>query len=237
MIIIPAIDIYNRRCVRLAQGKFTEQSLYDTNSLNLAIKYQKQGIKLLHLCDLNKAKNNSLINRSLVQKILLSLTIPVQYAGGIKTINDLEEMMSLGVDRVVINGLKILTNDKWEKTVAKFSSKMIAALDCIDNKLLKNAWQKKTVIDLFDAADNLKKIGIRKFIYTDVNRDGILQEPSYKNIEAIRQKINLPLIVAGGISSIKQIDKLKNIGIDEVVVGKAIFEKKITIKEVVGYAN
>lgn len=237
MQIIPAIDIKDGKCVRLFQGDYAKETIYADSPVAVALKWKKQGAKILHIVDLSGAKKGrSLIGNDLKQ-IVEKVSIPIQVGGGIRTPDSINQLIKSGVARVILSTYAIENIILLRKAVDLYGDSIIVSLDVLDGKLMKKGWLEQSDITLTSTIKKLGKIGVGTIIYTDITRDGTLTEPNYKMIEKMRKCTQMKIIVAGGVSSIEQINKLKIIGVDGVIIGKALYEGKINLKEVINYVS
>ncbi|MEY2972873.1 MAG: hypothetical protein RI886_650 [Pseudomonadota bacterium] len=234
MKIFPAIDIKDGTCVRLTQGNFESVTKYNHDPLSQARLFLQHGFLNLHIVDLNGAKDGQRKNISQLNEILLLSQLSIQFGGGVRTLNEIRNLLKLGVNRVVV-GTSAVTNFEFTETILKSIdiNSITFALDfkVIDGSplLASHGWQQLSQINLFDFIETFKP---RNVLATDIDKDGLLQGPStcvYKDIKSFFPAINL--IGSGGISSIADIKALGDIGIEEVIVGKAIYDKKITLEE------
>ncbi len=237
MKIIPAIDIKNGKCVRLIQGDYGRETIYDDNPIDIAKKWASQGAKLLNLIDLDGAKAGKLINFETIENIVKSISIPIQVGGGIRTLLSMGKVLDLGVSKIIL-GTAFLDDENFiDKAMETFGNKIVISLDVKNGLLMKNGWIEETEKLVLPILKRLEKKGVRSIIYTDTEKDGTLMGPNYDVIQSIRMETTMEITIAGGISSVEQIMKLKTMGVDGVVVGKALYEGKINLKEVINYAN
>ena len=229
MIIIPAVDIKNGACVRLFQGDFDQQTTYSKNPLKVALTWQKMGTPILHVVDLDGAKNGSPINFELITK--LAKQMPIEVGGGIRTIETIEKYLSVGVVRVVLGTILLENADLAKEIFEKFGEKIVVGLDAKNNQLMTNGWITKSKQTVLETAQTLQSIGAKRIIYTDILKDGSLTEPNFKMLETLVKNLAVPIIASGGISNLAQIKKLQKVGIEGVIIGKALYEKKIDVKE------
>lgn len=234
MKVIPAIDIKNGKCVRLMQGDFSKSTIYEISPLNQAKIFENAGFNLLHIVDLDGAANGLQSNISIIDSIIKSTEINIQLGGGIRSIDGINLLLDKGIERVVL-GTKIIEDKNFlSKVLTRFNQKNIVfALDFrISNSipfLLSRGWQKQTKINLFDF---IKQYEVQNILATDITLDGVLKGPNTSVYKKIRnQAPNSNLIGSGGISSIGDINQLSKINVQECVVGKAIYEKKINLKD------
>jgi len=234
MKVIPAIDIKNGKCVRLMQGDFSKSTIYEISPLNQAKIFENAGFNLLHIVDLDGAANGLQSNISIIDSIIKSTEMNIQLGGGIRSIDGINLLLDKGIERVVL-GTKIIEDKNFlSKVLTRFNQKNIVfALDFrISNSipfLLSRGWQKQTKINLFDF---IKQYKVQNILATDITLDGVLKGPNVSVYKEIRnQAPNSNLIGSGGISSIGDINQLSKINVKECVVGKAIYEKKINLKD------
>ena len=233
MKIIPAIDIKNGKCVRLKKGNFTDISIYNEKPLDQAKLFKDHGFDFIHVVDLDGAQEGKRINNKVIDQII-NLDISIQIGGGIRTISEIENLFDLGVHRVILGTAVIENTNFLLEVFSEFNNKNFTlALDFrIENDipyLATRGWMNQTNINLYEF---IKDYDIVNILATDINKDGLMNGPNleiYNDIKKTSPKINI--IGSGGVSSIGDIYELKKISIDECVVGKAIYEKKITLEE------
>ncbi len=234
MLIIPAIDIKEGRCVRLREGRFEDVEIFSDDPILMAVKWVNKGAKMLHVVDLDGARYGRLTNIPILKQIIGEVDIPVQVGGGIRNYRDVKNLIDLGVSRVILG--TILWKDK---TVAKklfedFSEKIIAGIDARDGYVAIEGWQNITSVDALDFAKEMEGLGAQRIIYTDIKRDGTLKGPNISNIEKMVKNVNIPLICSGGIASLDDIKKLKRFetkGLEGVILGKALYKGTIFLEE------
>ena len=237
MQIIPVIDIKNGKCVRLFQGDYDKETIYSSNPIEIALKWKNQGAKMIHIVDLDGAKSGKPENIQIIQEIIKETKIPIQVGGGIRNLVSIYRYIEADIFKIIL-GTIALENKKFLETVInKFKSKMIVSLDSKNGILMKKGWLRKSSWNLIPTIKQLEEVGVNTIIYTDTTVDGTLTQPNYNVIENIRKNTKLKLIIAGGISSIEQIEKLKKMKVDGVIIGKALYEGKINLKEVIKYVG
>lgn len=230
MIVIPAIDIRNGRCVRLRQGDFTDETIYGDPVL-MAKKWESEGARLLHIVDLDGAKSGQLTNGDVIEQIVSGVSIPIQVGGGIQSEEIAAKLLVAGVKRMIIGTLALEDETTLKRLIGQYSEQIIVSLDSKNGKLAKRGWLEDATMDLIETAKALERLGVKQFIYTNVLKDGTLTQPDYQGIGTLLKSVKTPLIVAGGISSVADIEKLMKIGVEAVIVGKALYEGKVDLKE------
>jgi len=237
MQIIPAIDIKNGKCVRLFQGDYDKETIYSSNPIEMALKWKNKGAKIIHIVDLDGAKVGKSKIKKIVQKIINDVRIPVEIGGGIRNLITVKRLFNIGVTRIILGTVALKKINPLKKLIDLYGDKIIVSLDAKNGKLMKKGWLEKSNFDLIPTVKQLEKTRVKTIIYTDTIRDGTLTEPNYKVIKTVKESTKLKLIIAGGISSIDQIKKLKEMEVDGVIIGKALYEGKIDLKEVIKYVS
>ncbi len=238
MLIIPSIDIYENKVVRLAKGDFNNVSYYSSSPLNQARLYESLGFKLIHIVDLEGSRTGKFTAINSIREIKEKTNLKVEFGGGIRISKDAEELFSAGIDYIVIGSLSIKNKNEFEVIVENnLPENIVAAADVKNEMILISGWTEETQISIYSHIDYCKNLGINKFLVTDVSRDGMLSGTNkvlYKKI--LKGYLEINLIASGGIKDMKDIKGLKEINPYGVVVGKAIYENKIDLKELAEFA-
>ncbi len=236
MEIIPAIDIIDGKCVRLTQGDYTQKTIYNENPLAVAELFEGWGIKRLHLVDLDGAKKGQVVNLKVLETIASNTTLTIDFGGGIKTDEDIKNVFDAGATLATVGSIAVKDNDLFRHWVFRYgANKILLGADVKDEKIAVGGWLETTNISIFDFIKENNARGIKTIFCTDISKDGLLQGPSidlYKKI--IEQFPKLNLIASGGVASIKDLEELKNIGCSGAIVGKAIYEGRVTMEELRG---
>ena len=234
MIIFPAIDIKDGKCVRLIKGDFNQMTSYEKSPFDQAKVYLENGFNNIHIVDLDGALQGKSSNSQIVKKILQNLKLKIQIGGGIRTIDEVESWVKSGVDKVII-GTAAIENKNFLKTVCeKFENRIAISLDVKDGLIFLSGWKKQTNIRASDFLKEVENFGISRIIYTDINKDGTKEGPNITDTIELSSKVKIPFVISGGISSIEDIKKiksLKNPNIEGVIVGKSIYDGDIKINE------
>src|SRR6266568_2255833 len=236
MLIIPAIDLRDGRCVRLKQGRKDDVTHYDGDPVEVAKDFQKQGAEWLHVVDLDGAfaEINS-TNRQTLKAIVDAVNIPIEFGGGLRSFSDVEQVLQLGVARVVIGTLAVESPQILQKLVASFGSDRIAVgIDAKGGQVVIRGWEKSEALNAIELARDIATVGIKRIIYTDVARDGMLIGPNIEETCRIARESGLKVTASGGVSSIDDIKRLTQTaecGVDSVIVGRAIYERRFTVAE------
>ena len=234
MIIFPAIDIKDGKCVRLIKGDFDQMTSYDNSPIDQAKKYFQNGFNNIHIVDLDGALQGKPVNSKIVKEIIKNVKLKIQIGGGIRTIDDIGAWIETGVDKIVMGTAAVENTELLKVACNKFKNKIAVALDVKDGFIALSGWKKTTNISAMDFIKKIKNLGVSRIIYTDVNKDGTKEGPNLKNTVAISNKTNIPLVISGGVSSIEVIKKIKslnNSNIEGVIVGKSIYDGDIKISD------
>jgi len=238
MMIFPAIDIKEGKCVRLVKGNFDQMTSYKNTPFDQAKIYSKIGFKNIHIVDLDGALEGKSFNSNIVKEILKNLKPKIQVGGGIRTIIDIENWVKSGVDKVIIGTAAVENKNLLKIACEKFKNKIAVSIDVKDGFIFLSGWKKKTNILAVDFIKEIENFGVSRIIYTDINKDGTKKGPNIKDTIELSNKIKIPFIISGGISSIEDIKKIKSINnsnIEGVIVGKSIYDGDIKINELVKY--
>ena len=242
MLIIPAIDLRAGKCVRLTQGRRDATKIYNEDPVGVARRFQADGAAMLHVVDLDGAfaENNSR-NRAVLRDMIRTINIPVQFGGGLRSLRQVKDAIDLGASRVVIGTVAIEAPDILAKIMHLFGTRHIAiGIDAEDGKVVMHGWETKASISAVTHARNVAAIGVERIVYTDVERDGMLTGPNIEHACLIAARAAVKVTVSGGVSSLEDLRQLKAVsgcGIDSVIVGKALYEGRFTLKEAIAAAS
>ena len=232
MIIFPAIDLKNGKCVRLEQGDFSKENIYSENPLEIAIKWQEQGAEYLHLVDLDGALTGVSCNLDAIVKIVSALKIPVQVGGGIRTKKQVEELLAAGVERVIIGTKALSDKDFIRELINDFGEKVIVSIDAKDGFVAIKGWTEISSIKAVDLALELKVYGLRTLVYTDIAKDGMMVGPNFAELENINNLTGLQIIASGGVSTPSDVEKLRQMDVYGAIIGKALYLGTIELPKV-----
>jgi len=232
MKIIPAIDIIDGKCVRLSKGDYDTKKIYHENPLDIAQEFQTNGIRYLHVVDLDGAKAKTIKNLKTLEILAAETALIIDFGGGIKTRQDLENAFSAGANQVTIGSIAVENPEICAEWLQEFGAeKLILGADCLDRKVKTSGWLTESNLDVLDFIQDYQKKGIQSVICTDISKDGMLQGPSFELYKEILDQTEIDLIASGGISSIEDVEELKNIGCAGAIIGKALYEGKISLKK------
>lgn len=236
MIIYPAIDIRNGNCVRLREGKAEAETVYSSDPVAMALKWQEAGAQWLHVVDLDGAFEGKPRNQNIVKQIIAETGLLIQYGGGLRTLKAAEEMLAIGVSRVVLGTIAVTEPNFVKKLCNKYPGKIAVGIDANDGYVAIKGWVDKTGKKALDLAKEMIEVGVSSIIYTDIKRDGTLKGPNLNALISLSQKIDIPVIASGGVSSMEDIINIKGLdyyGVEGVIVGKALYDETVDLKEAI----
>ena len=232
MKIIPAIDIIDGKCVRLSKGDYDTKKIYHENPLDIAKEYEANGIQYLHLVDLDGAKAKTIKNLKTLEILASQTNLIIDFGGGIKTRESLESAFNAGANQVTIGSIAVENPEMCIEWIKEFGAeRLILGADCLDRKVKTSGWLENSNLDVIGFIQSYQKKGIKDVICTDISKDGMLEGPSFELYKEILNQSQVSLIASGGISSMQDLDDLKELGCSGAIIGKALYEGKITLKE------
>ena len=232
MLILPAIDLKDRKCVRLHKGREDEVTYYFDNPVEVAKDIESKGAKYLHLIDLDGAFSNENRNYDIIEKIVKNISIPIQVGGGIRSEEIVENLINIGVSRIIIGTVAVENPDLVKSLIKKYGDKIAVSVDCYGEDVAIKGWVEKSDKKIYDFCKELKDMGLKTIIYTDIDRDGTLDGPNIEVLSKLQKMFGDNIIAAGGLSNIDDFYRLKEINLYAGVTGKALYEGKITMEEI-----
>ena len=232
MKIFPAIDIKDKKCVRLVKGDFDNKTEYEMSPVEQASKYKGYGFKNLHVVDLDGALNGETVNLDIIQNIVDKFDLKVEIGGGIRNIASIQKYIDIGVEKVILGSAAVKDKNFLKEACEKFPNNIALGLDAKDGYLLVSGWKEKSNKETLDYLKEVNHYGVSRLIYTDINRDGMKQSPNFDETSKVAEISNCPVIISGGVSSIDDIQKAKNLkNVEGIIVGKAIYDGDIKLEE------
>jgi phosphoribosylformimino-5-aminoimidazole carboxamide ribotide isomerase len=232
MRIIIAIDIIGGKCVRLTKGDFSTKKVYNEDPLAVAQEIEDNGIRYLHLVDLDGAKNKKLENIKVLEKISAKTNLRIDFGGGLRTYDDLIAVFNAGARQVTAGSIALTNPLLFLEWLAKLGQeKLILGADCIDRKVSTSGWTENSDKDIIDFISEYRSKGVKYTVCTDISKDGMLQGPSTSLYRDILESVNINLIASGGITSLKDIESVSAAGCEGAIIGKAVYEGKLTYKK------
>jgi len=237
MLVIPAIDLKNGSCVRLVQGRESDVTVYDENPVEVAKQFARAGAQMIHVVDLDGAfTGGESPNRAVAKKIATAIDVPVEVGGGIRTVDDVQQLCDAGVARVVLGTVAVESPELLRDLVARFGEKICVGIDARNGQVATRGWQTETQIKAADLARLVVGFGVRRIIYTDISRDGMLTGPNVEQTVSVARAANVHVTASGGVSSLDDIRHLRDAGeplLDSVIVGKALYEQKFKLEDAI----
>ena len=240
MKIFPAIDIKDKKCVRLIKGDFENKTEYEISPIDQAGKYKDYGFKNLHIVDLDGALTGKTSNLDVIKEILNKYDLKIEIGGGIRTIDSIKKYIDAGVEKVILGSGAIKNKEFLKKACIKFKNKIALGLDTKDGNLFVSGWKESLNFKATDFLKEINDFGVSRIIFTDINRDGMKTSPNYEATIKIAEISNCPVVISGGVSSINDIQKAKELNnkrIEGIIVGKAIYDGDIKLDELVKELN
>ena len=236
MKIFPAIDIKDKKCVRLVKGNFDNKTEYELSPVEQAEKYKDHGFQNLHIVDLDGALTGETVNLDIIQEIVHKFDIKVEVGGGVRSIDSIKKYADAGVEKVILGSAAIKNKNFLKEACEKFPNKIALGLDAKDGYLSVSGWKENSNQLTLDYLKEINDYGVSRLIYTDINRDGTKLSPNFEETSKVADISNCPVIISGGVSSIDDVKKAKSLNknIEGIIVGKAIYDGDIKLEELAG---
>lgn len=231
MEIIPAIDLKNGKCVRLYQGDYSKETIFSDDPVATALKWQEKGAKWLHLVDLDGAAAGEVRNSETIRNIVKNTQLNVELGGGIRREEVVEQLIKLGVKRVILGTVAVEQAELTRRIIKRFNDAIVVGIDARDSYVTTHGWMKISTMTVLELSLMMASIGAKRIIYTDVRRDGTLTEPNYEVTAELVKALKIPVVASGGISSPDHIRKLVTIGVEGAIIGKALYTGDIDLTE------
>ena len=231
MEVIPAIDLRRGRCVRLYQGDYSRETVFSGEPVEVARHWQSLGAGRLHIVDLDGAAKGEPCHGALVEEIVRAVDIPVELGGGLRSMESVEQLLASGVGRVILGTAALGDAALIEEACRRFGERIIVTVDARGGFVATHGWIERTDVTVSDLVERMAGLGVRRFIYTDIARDGTLTEPGFGTIAELTRKTTVPVIAAGGISSVEHIRRLNEMGVEGAIVGRALYTGDLDLVE------
>jgi phosphoribosylformimino-5-aminoimidazole carboxamide ribotide isomerase len=229
MEIIPAIDLRDGRCVRLVQGDYARETIFSDDPVAMAERWTNETAQRLHVVDLDAARSGTPVNAATIREIVRAVGVPVQVAGGVRDIESVGSWLDAGADRVVL-GTAALRNPSFAASAAqRFGDAVVVSVDARDGKVAAEGWQESSNQQGLDLVRRLARLGVRRFVYTDIGVDGTLKGPNYEALSAAVAAVDVPVIAAGGVGTIDHLVRLASIGVEGAIVGRALYDGSVSL--------
>jgi len=230
--IIPAVDILGGKCVRLRQGRFEQKTIYFEDPLEAAKLWESKGAKRLHVVDLDGARTGTPENLGIVKKIAKELNIPVEMGGGVRRMDQIEELLKLGVDRIVLGTSAIFNPNLLLNVCEKFADRIIVSVDAKGDDVVANGWTRVSSKNVLTLAGEATALGVKRFIYTDISKDGMLAGPNFSAIQKFSGSVSVPVIASGGVTTKEDVERLKQLSLEGCIIGQALYTGAIQLEDI-----
>ena len=232
MKIFPAIDIKDKKCVRLIKGDFNQKTEYEMSPVEQATQFIDKGFKHLHIIDLDGALTGETVNLNIIKEIVRKFDFKVEVGGGVRDFDSIQEYADIGVDKVILGSAAIKDKNFLKKACKRFPKKIALGLDAKDGKLSVSGWKESSGISTLDFLNEVNDYSISRLIFTDINKDGTKESPNFEETLKVAEISNCPVVISGGVSSIEDIKKAKTLkNVEGVIVGKAIYDGDVKLEE------
>lgn len=231
MILFPAIDIRDGKCVRLIQGDYKQETIYSEFPTETAQKWESKQATFIHIVDLDGAKTGESINKNAIQAIAEATTIPVQVGGGIRSLDIIETYIAAGVDRVIIGTAAIQDKAFLSAAVEKYGDKIAVSIDARTGFVATDGWTQTSTIKAIDLVKELEALGVKTIVYTDILKDGMMQGPNFTELQAVNEATTMDVIASGGVSSTEDISKLRSLDLYGAIIGKALYDGTLNLEK------
>ena len=237
MYIIPAIDLLEGKCVRLIQGEYHRQITYEDDPVKQAKEFSSSGAEWLHIVDLDGAKVGRPVNTDSVSAIAALGQAKIEVGGGLRDEDSIKQLLDMGAERVII-GTKAISDSEWFSQMAeKFNGKIVISLDARGSKLATHGWTKDNSQHLLEFAAEAAKLPLAAIIYTDITKDGMMSGPNFERIKAVTEAVQIPVIASGGVRELNDIKKLAELGVEAVIIGRALYEGILKLADAINAAT
>ncbi|GGE56324.1 1-(5-phosphoribosyl)-5-[(5-phosphoribosylamino)methylideneamino]imidazole-4-carboxamide isomerase [Priestia taiwanensis] len=237
MLVFPAIDLKNGRCVRLYQGDFQQETVVNTNPLEQALAFVREGAQVLHVVDLDGALDGELVNLPIIKEITKNVTIPIQVGGGVRSLGHIDQLIEAGVSRVIIGTAAVLKPELVKEAVEKYGEKIAVGIDVKGNYVATHGWIQTSDVHYVEFAKSMEAIGVRTIIFTDISRDGTLEGPNMEKLKKVKDATSVQLIASGGVSNLLDIEVVKELGVYGVITGKALYDGRLRLEDALKVVN
>ncbi len=233
MEVIPSIDLRGGFCVRLYQGDYGNETVFSDDPVQMALHWQSLGAPRLHIVDLDGAATGEIGNLDIINTLARAMLIPTQLGGGIRDIDTIERLLKAGIERIILGTAAVEDQELVREACRKYRDSIVIGVDTRDGMVAVRGWTEETKISGVQFAKRMAKLGVRRFVYTDIIRDGTLTEPNFTAISEFITEVGLPVISAGGVASIEHLRVLQKIGCEGAIIGKALYTKDIDLKKAI----
>lgn len=233
MIIFPAIDILKGKCVRLIQGDYNKEVVYNDSPVQMAKQWEEKGAEFIHIVDLDGAKSGESINQQIIIDIAKTVNVPIQVGGGIRSLQTIDTYIQNGVNRVIIGTAAIQDKAFLQSAVSQYGEKIVVSIDAKNGYVATDGWTDTSDVRAFDLVKELEALGVKTIVYTDIAKDGMLQGPNLEEQKTIHEATSMDVIASGGVTTKEDVVNLKQLNMYGAIIGKALYDGKISFEDIV----
>lgn len=233
MIIFPAIDILKGNCVRLIQGDYNREKIYGDSPVNMAKQWEAKGAEFIHIVDLDGARSGKSINEQIIIDIAKAVAVPIQVGGGIRSMETVKTYLDNGVNRVIVGTAAIEDEAFLKEAVETYGERIVVSLDAKDGYVATEGWTDTSDVRALDIVKDLQELGVKTIVYTDIAKDGMLQGPNLEEQRTMNEATSIDVIASGGVTTREDVDNLSNLNMYGAIIGKALYDGKITFEELI----
>lgn len=233
MIIFPAIDILDGKCVRLIQGDYNQEKVYGDSPVAMAQQWEEKGAEFIHIVDLDGAKSGKSINQDIILAIAKTVNIPIQVGGGIRSLDTIKTYLDNGVNRVIVGTAAIQDKAFLQKAVVQYQERIVVSIDAKNGYVATDGWTDTSDVAALDLVKELEGLGVQTIVYTDIAKDGMLQGPNLQEQQAINEATTMDVIASGGVTTKEDVENLKQLELYGAIIGKALYDGKISFETLV----
>lgn len=233
MIIFPAIDILDGKCVRLIQGDYNKEVVYDDNPVQMAQQWEEKGAAFIHIVDLNGAKSGESVNKQIIVDIAKAVGVPIQVGGGIRTMETVRDYIENGVARVIVGTAAVTDPEFLREAVEAYGDKIAVSLDARNGYIATDGWTDTSGVTALELVKELEELGVKTIVYTDIAKDGMLQGPNLEEQKAINKATTIDVIASGGVTTVEDVANLRKLNMYGCIIGKALYDGKLQFEDVV----
>lgn len=231
--VIPAIDIRGGRCVRLTQGDYDRETVFSDDPLEVAQRWESEGAARIHVVDLDGAREGQSVNEGVIERIIRTVRVPVQVAGGVRQLETVQAWLDIGADRVVLGTAAVRDPELAAEAVRLHAERIVVSVDAREGAVAVEGWREETELHAETFLQTLAALGVPRFVYTDINRDAMLESPNYQMVEKMVAATDKPIIAAGGVADVENLKRLDELGVEGAIVGLALYDGRVDLAEAI----
>lgn len=237
MIIYPAIDIRGGHAVRLIEGDYARETVFDLDPLEAALRWQRAGAEWIHIVDLDGARDGVRANAAAIKRIREHVSVPIQLGGGLRSMDDLEDVAGIGIERMVIGSAAVSNPELVREAIARYGDRIAVGLDARNGLLATHGWQSQSDISAIQAGVQFAEMGLKHIVFTDIGRDGKLEGPNLESLTQMKTRVKANVIASGGVGSLQDVEHIRDAGAAGVIIGAALYHQKFSLQDALAFGN